>query len=374
MQNIPMVDLKGQYKKIKPEIDTAVINCIESAQFIKGDQVAIFEKKLADFLDVKHVVGCGNGTDALQIALMALGLQPSDEIIVPAFTYVATAEAIALLRLVPVMVDVEPGTFNISPAEIEKAITRKTKAIVPVHLYGQSADMHAIMEIAKQHNLFVIEDNAQALGAEYIFPDCKQQKTGTIGHIGCNSFFPTKNLGCFGDGGAITTNNSELAEKCRMIGAHGQKKKYHHSVIGCNSRLDTIQAAILNVKLNYFDEHLEARQKAAGIYYNLLSGVDWIELPEKSENALHTFNQFTLKIKNGNRNKLQAFLKENGIPTIIYYPLPLYKQEAFKKYWESGKELENTERLCNSVLSIPMHTELTENVQNYIAKTILKFK
>lgn len=372
MQNIPMVDLNGQYHKIKPEIDSAVISCIESSQFIKGKQVTIFKESLANFLNVNHVIGCGNGTDALQIALMALDLQPGDEVIVPAFTYVATAEAIALLKLIPVMIDVEPGTFNISRNEIEKAITPKTKAIIPVHLYGQSADMNVIMEIAEKNNLFVIEDNAQALGAEYRFRNGKLQKTGTIGHIGCNSFFPTKNLGCFGDGGALTTNNAALAEKCRMIAAHGQKKKYHHSVIGCNSRLDTIQAAVLNVKLKYFEKHLKARKEAANNYYHLLSGIDWIELPEKLENAVHTFNQFTLRIKNGKRNHLQNFLKENGIPTIIYYPLPLYKQEAFQNYWK-GTKLENTEMLCNSVLSIPMHTELTETVQKYIAETIRKF-
>jgi len=270
------------------------------------------------------------------------------------------------------MVDVEPGTFNIAPNKIEKAISQKTKAIIPVHLYGQSADMNAVMEIAEKHNLFVIEDNAQALGAEYRFRNGKSQKTGTIGHIGCNSFFPTKNLGCFGDGGALTTNNTTLAEKCRMIAAHGQKKKYHHSVIGCNSRLDTIQAAVLNVKLKYFERHLTARQEAAKNYYNLLSGINWIELPEKLENAVHTFNQFTLRIKDGKRNHLQNFLKESGIPTIIYYPLPLYKQEAFRNYWE-GTNLKNTEMLCNSVLSIPMHTELTERVQKHIAETIRKF-
>jgi dTDP-4-amino-4,6-dideoxygalactose transaminase len=374
MQNIPMVDLKSQYHKIKQEIDTALISCVESSQFIKGEQVRLFESSLADYLGVNHVIGCGNGTDALQIALMALNLQPGDEVIVPAFTYVATAEAIALLQLVPVMVDVEPGTFNIAPAEIEKAITAKTRAIVPVHLYGQSANMQPIMEIAEKHSLFVIEDNAQALGAEYIFANGKSQKTGTIGHIGCNSFFPTKNLGCFGDGGALTTNNPELAEKCRMIAAHGQKKKYHHSVIGCNSRLDTIQAAVLNVKLKYFNQHLAARKKAAEIYYNLLSEINWIKLPEKAKNTVHTFNQFTLKIAGDKRNELQNYLKQNGIPSIIYYPLPLYKQEAFSKYWHAGNRLENTEALCNAVLSIPMHTELTTNVQEQIVKTIKKFQ
>ncbi len=370
---IQMVDLKSQYLKIKDEIDSALIYCVRSTQYIKGPEVSLFENNLEKYLNVKHVVGCGNGTDALQIALMALDLKPGDEIIVPAFTYVATAEAIALLNLIPVMVDVNPENFNIAPGEIEKAITPKTKAIIPVHLYGQSADMHTIMEIAKKHELYVIEDNAQALGAEYIFPNGLSQKTGTIGHIGCNSFFPTKNLGCFGDGGAITTNDTQLAEKCRMIAAHGQKKKYHHSVIGCNSRLDTIQAAILNVKLKYLTEHISARQAAANYYYKTLADINWLGLPKKEKNCLHTFNQFTLKIISGERNRLQNFLNENGIPSIIYYPLPLYKQEAFKKFCPPEFELKNTRKLCNSVLSIPMHTELNKEIQNQIINTIKNF-
>jgi UDP-2-acetamido-2-deoxy-ribo-hexuluronate aminotransferase len=374
MPNLPMVDLKGQYSKIKHEIDSALINCVEAAQFIKGPEVRLFEDNLAQYLNVKHVVACGNGTDALQIALMALNLNPGDEIIIPAFTYVATAEAIALLQLVPVMVDVNTENFNIATAEIEKAITPKTKAIIPVHLYGQSADMHSIMEIAKKYGLYVIEDNAQALGAEYTFPSGDSMKTGCIGHIGCNSFFPTKNLGCFGDGGAITTNNTELAERCRMIAAHGQKKKYHHSVIGCNSRLDTIQAAILNVKLKYFSEYITARQEAAKYYSANLSEISWLEIPKEENNCKHTFNQFTLKINNGKRDQLQNHLKEKGIPSIIYYPLPLYKQEAFKRYLTNKTELSNTEFLCNSVLSIPIHTELTHEVQDKIIETIKAYK
>lgn len=369
-----MVDLKNQYLKIKDEIDTALISCVESTRFIKGPEVAAFEKSLCNYLGVTHAIGCGNGTDALQIALMALELKPGDEIIIPAFTYVATAEAIALLGLTPVMVDVNPKTFNISAQEIEKALTQKTKAIIPVHLYGQSADMQAIMNIAKKYGIYVIEDNAQALGAEYIYADGLSQKTGTIGHIGCNSFFPTKNLGCFGDGGAITTNNTELAEKCRMIAAHGQKKKYHHSVIGCNSRLDTIQAAILNIKLKYLNEYISVRQKAAKYYHKNLSEIRWIKLPEQEENCVHTFNQFTLKIENGKRDQLQNFLKEKGIPSIIYYPLPLYKQEAFKWYCKPEFELPNTEVLCNSVLSIPIHTELTNAVQDQIITAIRNYK
>ena len=373
MLNIPMVDLKGQYARIKNEIDAAVLSCIGETRYIKGPEVKLFEDNLAQYLNVKHVVACGNGTDALQIALMALNLSPGDEIIIPAFTYVATAEAIALLQLVPVMVDVNTKNFNISTAEIEKAITPRTKAIIPVHLYGQSADMHPIMEIAKKYGIYVIEDNAQALGAEYTFPNGNSIKTGTIGHIGCNSFFPTKNLGCFGDGGAITCNNTELAERCRMIAAHGQKKKYHHSVIGCNSRLDTIQAAVLNVKLKYFSEYISARQKAAKYYSTNLSRISWIEIPKEESNCKHTFNQFTIKIKNGKRDLLQNHLKERGIPSIIYYPLPLYRQEAFKRYANKNTELANTESLCNTVLSIPMHTELTSEIQDKIINAIKAF-
>lgn len=372
MSSIQMVDLKSQYLKIKDEIDSALINCVESTRYIKGPEVVQFENNLAEYLNVKYVIGCGNGTDAIQISLMALNLNPGDEIIVPAFTYVATAEAIALLKLIPVMVDVNLEDFNIATEEIEKAITPKTKAIIPVHLYGRSADMNPIMEIAKKHELFVIEDNAQALGTEYSISEGVSQKTGTIGHLGCNSFFPTKNLGCFGDGGAITTNDSALAEKCRMIAAHGQKKKYHHSVIGCNSRLDTIHAAVLIVKLKYLDKFIATRQEAADYYYDELSGVDGITLPARSKNANDTFNQFTLKVENGKRDKMQSYLKENGIPSIIYYPLPLYKQEAFKIY-APDSDLPNTEELCNSVLSIPMHTELNTDIQDEIIQTIKDF-
>jgi len=369
--NIPMVDLKSQYLNIKEEIDRSLMKCVESTRFIKGPEVSVFESSLSTYLDVKHTIGCGNGTDALQIALMALELNQGDEVIVPAFTYVATAEAIALLGLKPVMVDVEQDSFNITADQLEKKITNKTKAIVPVHLFGQSANMKDLMKIAGKHNLFVIEDNAQALGAEYIFPDGSAKKTGTIGQIGCHSFFPTKNLGCFGDGGAITTNDPVLAEKCRMIAAHGQKKKYNHAVVGCNSRLDTIQAAILNVKLQYLDEYISARQQAADYYYKGLKDIEGIILPEKTKGATHTYNQFTLQIKNNKRDNLQLYLKEKHVPSIIYYPLPLYKQEAFKKY--GIYNLKNTEVLCSSVLSIPMHTELTDEVQDYMIETIKDF-
>ena len=369
-----MVDLKSQYLKIKSEIDHALIQCVESTNYINGPEVKHFQESLEKYLNVKHVIPCANGTDALQIALMALGLELGDEIIVPAFTYVATAEAIAILGYIPVMVDVDSKTFNIDPAEIEKAITSKTKAIVPVHLYGQSADMDLIMNIANNHGLFVIEDNAQALGAEYKSTDGKLHKTGTIGHLGCNSFFPTKNLGCFGDGGAISTNDDNLAEKCRIIASHGQKKKYYHSVIGCNSRLDTLQAAILNVKIKYLDSYIKSRQNAARIYSEGLKGLKWLSIPLETPYAIHSFNQFTLIVKENLRDHLRQYLSENHIPTIVYYPLPLYKQEAFAGFVGDKMEMPITEYLCKSVLSIPMHTELTQEIQEYIIDIIKKFK
>ena len=372
--SIPMVDLKTQYLRIKNEIDAAVLECIDSTKYIKGPQVKRFEENLASYLGADHAISCGNGTDALQIAFMALNLQPGDEVIVPAFTYVATAEAIALLRLKPVMVDVEKETFNLDVNQLEKSITSKTRAIVPVHLYGQSTEMEPIMRLAEKHNLFIIEDNAQAMGSEIVFSDGSKHKTGTIGHISCHSFFPTKNLGCFGDGGALTTNDPELAKKCRMITVHGQKQKYVHEVIGCNSRLDTLQAAVLEVKLKYLDNYLKARQQAADYYYQNLNGLDWLQLPGKSPYKIHTFNQFTVTVRNGERDDLQQYLKKNGIPTIVYYPVPLYKQPAFKQFVTEGFSLKNTEMLCSSVLSIPMHTELTEDVQNQIIKTIKSFK
>ncbi|MFA5849840.1 MAG: DegT/DnrJ/EryC1/StrS family aminotransferase [Bacteroidales bacterium] len=374
MQPIQMVDLKSQYQKIKTEIDEALINCVESTNYINGPEVIQFQEDLMKYLGVKHVIPCANGTDALQIAIMALGLNRGDEIIVPAFTYVATAEAIALLGLVPVVVDVDSKTFNIDPAKIENAITPKTKAIVPVHLFGQSADMEAVLMVAKKYELFVIEDNAQALGADYKLVNGNLSKTGTIGHIGCYSFFPTKNLGCFGDGGAISTNDDLLAEKCKMIANHGQKKKYYHSVVGCNSRLDTMQAAILTVKLKYLDSYIKARQETAKIYYAELDGIDWLSLPYQSSSAIHTFNQFTLIVKENLRDDLQKYLISKQIPTIIYYPLPLYKQEAFLDYSQNIQTLPITESLCQTVLSIPIHTELSIETQKYITDSIRNFR
>ena len=371
---IEMVDLFSQYTKLKPRINSAIQDVIDTSSFIKGKQVSQFENNLAQFTGSKHVISCANGTDALQIALMALDLELGDEVIVPGFTYAATAEVIALLRLIPVMIDVDTETFNISIPELEAAITSRTKAIVPVHLFGQCSDMEPILYIANKYNLWVIEDNAQSFGAEYTFSNGETKQTGTIGHIGCTSFFPTKNLGCFGDGGALFTNDNVLADKIRMIANHGQKIKYHHSIIGCNSRLDTIQAAILDVKLSSITEHLDARKKAASFYDQAL--MEWPHgiRPGRTENANHTFNQYTLKIKNERRDELKSFLSDKGIPSMIYYPIPLYKQDAFKKYVPEGFELTNTENLCRSVLSIPIHTEMTEDILSRITDALKSFK
>ena len=370
---IQMVDLNGQYNKIKSEVDQAVISCISSSAFINGPAVKEFQASLESYLGVKHVIPCANGTDSLQIAMMALELQPGDEVICPAFTYVATAEVIGLLGLTPIMVDVDPKTFNLIASEAEKAITPKTKAIVPVHLYGQSCDMEPIIQLAKKHNLFVIEDNAQAIGADYTFSDGRKLKTGTIGHIGSTSFFPSKNLGCYGDGGALMTNDDALAHKMRMIANHGQEKKYYHKVLGCNSRLDTIQATILNIKLPLLDIYSAERNKMASFYDFALSYVEGIELPKRQNNSSHVFHQYTLKVKNGRRKQLQQYLKDRGIPSMIYYPLPLYKQEAFKQFVSDDFKLSNTEQLCHEVLSLPIHTEMNIVDMNFICDTIKSF-
>jgi UDP-2-acetamido-2-deoxy-ribo-hexuluronate aminotransferase len=370
---IQMVDLEGQYKKIKNEVDLAVISSISSTSFINGPAVKEFQENLEKYLGVKHVIPCANGTDSLQIAMMALGLMPGDEIICPAFTYVATAEVIGLLGLKPVMIDVDPNTFNITYRDIEKAITPKTKAVVPVHLYGQSCDMEPIMQLAKKYNLYVIEDNAQAIGSDYIFSDGQKAKSGTIGHIGSTSFFPSKNLGCYGDGGALMTNDDDLAKKMRMIANHGQEEKYYHKLIGCNSRLDTIQAAILNIKLKYLDEYCVLRNKMASYYDESFSKIKELEIPFRQSNSTHVFHQYTLKVKNGARNELQKMLSLNGIPSMVYYPLPLYKQEAYSCYVNADFKLANTELLCDEVLSLPMHTELNIDNVNYIIEKVEAF-
>ncbi|WP_343659514.1 DegT/DnrJ/EryC1/StrS family aminotransferase [Chryseobacterium sp.] len=370
---IQMVDLKGQYQKIKNEIDAGIQDCIDKTAFINGPAVKEFQQDFEKYLGVKHVIPCANGTDALQIAMMALNLQPGDEIICPAFTYVATAEVIGLLGLKPVMVDVNEDTFDIQLEDLDKYLTPKTKAIVPVHLYGQSADMEQILKFAEKHNLFVIEDNAQAIGSDYTFSDGTVKRTGTIGHIGCTSFFPSKNLGCYGDGGALMTNDDELAIKIRMIANHGQEKKYYHKILGCNSRLDTIQAAVLKVKLKYLDDYSAARNRMADYYDKNLVAIAEIQIPKRAGNSTHVFHQYTLKVKNGKRDGLQKYLAEKNIPSMIYYPLPLYKQEAFLQYVAEGFSLPVTEQLCKEVISLPVHTEFDQAVLDVIITEIKNY-
>ncbi|MEP6923994.1 MAG: DegT/DnrJ/EryC1/StrS family aminotransferase [Pyrinomonadaceae bacterium] len=373
MNQIQMVDLKSQYQKIKPQIDDSVLNCLASSAFINGPPVKEFQAALEKYLGVKHVIPCANGTDALQIPMMALGLKPGDEVIVPSFTYVATAEVIGLLGLTPVMVEVDPDTFNVTAEIIEAAITPRTKAIVPVHLFGQSCDMQPIMQVAERHDLFVIEDNAQAIGADYILSGKARKKTGTIGHVGCTSFFPSKNLGCYGDGGAIFTDDDELAAKLRMVANHGQAKQYYHEVIGVNSRLDSLQAAILNVKLQYLDEYCAARQKAAAFYDAAFAGIDELQTPSREPNSTHVFHQYTLQVKNARRAALQQYLQANGVPSMIYYPVPLYRQKAFEQFVTADFELPVIEKLCDEVLSLPIHTEMNEELLNFIADKVKSF-
>lgn len=373
MEKIEMVDLVGQYHRLKKEIDAAIFSTIEEGRFINGPQIQAFQKNFEAYLGVRNVIPCANGTDALQIALMSLGLKPGEEVIVPSFTYVATAEVIGLLGLTPVMVDVDYSSFTISVENIEKAITDKTKAVVPVHLFGQSCDMAPIMELAEKYNLYVIEDNAQAVGSEYIYSSQLHKKTGTIGTIGCISFFPSKNLGCYGDGGAIVTNDDELAQKIKMIANHGQRIKYHHDLIGCNSRLDSIQAAVLNVKLQYLDDFAKARILVAGYYDKELSCIEEILLPKHFSYSSHVYHQYTLRVKNGRRDDLQSYLKEKGVPSMVYYPLPLDEQPAFKSISRVAEELHNAKQLCSEVLSIPIHTEMTEESLVYIVEQIKSF-
>ena len=370
---IQMVDLASQYLNIKEEIDTAILNCIASTAYINGPVVKQFKNDLENYLGVKHVIPCANGTDALQIALMALNLQPGDEVIVPAFTYVATAEVIALLHLKPVMVDVDPNTFNITKEIVEAAITEKTKAIVPVHLFGQSADMETLMALAKKHNLYVIEDNAQSIGADYTFSDGRTQKTGTIGNIGTTSFFPSKNLGCYGDGGAIFTNDDDLAAKLQMIANHGQSKKYYHAVIGVNSRLDALQAAVLAVKLKRLDTYCDARRKVADSYDAAFKDINGLQTPQRFEKSTHVFHQYTMIVKDGKRDELKAFLAKHDIPSMIYYPVPLNEQEAFKGHGRVVGDLNVSVKLCQSVLSLPIHTEMKDDVQEIIIEAVKKF-
>jgi dTDP-4-amino-4,6-dideoxygalactose transaminase len=373
MRSIQMVDLKQQYQNIKEEIDAAVLKVLESSAFINGPEVQEFAVSLAQYNDVQHVIPCANGTDALQIAMMALGLKPGDEVITPSFTFIATAEVIALLNLKPVFVDVDAKTFCLDPKEIEKAITPKTKAIVPVHLYGQAAPMEEIMEIARHHNLFVIEDNAQAIGSDYTFSDGSKKKTGAIGTIGTTSFFPSKNLGGYGDGGAIMTNDSALADQLKMVANHGQSKRYYHDLVGCNSRLDTIQAAILNIKLRHLDEYIAARRKVADYYDVAFAGNTKITTPFRASYSHHVFHQYTLILEDVDRDGLQQYLANRNIPSMIYYPVPAHKQQMFEEFISSNIQLPVTDWLTERVISLPIHTEMQEEQLNFIVQSVLSF-
>ena len=373
-----MVDTKTQYHRIKEEVDAAVINVLESSMFIGGKVVNDFAANLAAYNQVKHVIPCANGTDALQIAMMALDLQPGDEVITPSFTYIATVETAALLRLKPVFTEVDKQTFCMDIEALEKAITPKTKAIVPVHLYGHAADMEKIMSIAKQHNLFVIEDNAQGIGCDYTFSDGSKKKTGGIGHIGCTSFYPSKNLGAYGDGGAIFTNDDALAEKLKMIASHGQSKKYYHDVVGCNSRLDAVQAAILDIKLRYLDGYVSARRKAANYYDKAFAGNPAITTPYRAAYNNHVFHQYTLILNAAEnagsyRDSLNKHLADNGVPSMIYYPVPAHRQKMFDAFGGSNYNLPVTDWLTERVISLPIHTELDEEQQNFIVSKVLDF-
>lgn len=368
-----MVDLKGQYAKIKNEIDDAIQEVFNSAAFVNGPAVKRFQSNLEDYLGVKHVIPCGNGTDALQIAMMALGLKPGDEVISISFTFIATVEVITLLGLIPVLVDVDKDTFNIDPNSIRKAITPKTKAIIPVHLFGQCADMETIMEIAKEYDLKVIEDACQAIGADYSFENGNSQKAGTIADIGCTSFFPSKNLGAYGDGGAIFTNDDDLAKQCRMISNHGKEKPGHHVLLGVNSRLDSIQAAILDIKLKYLDDYAEARNKAASFYDSAFENHPKLQIPIRFNKSTHVFHQYTLITKDIDRVALQTHLLENEISSMIYYPLPLHLQKAFQDLNYKVEDLPTTELLSETTFSLPMHSELSETQLELITSTLLKF-
>ena len=373
MSPIQMVDLRKQYLQIKPQVDKAVIDVLESTAFINGKPVQDFASSLSSYLGIKHVIPCANGTDALQIAMMALGLEPGDEVITPSFTFIATTEVIALLRLTPVFVDVDPDTFCIDPESIRKAITRKTKAIVPVHLYGHVAKMEEIMAIAKEHGLYVIEDNAQAIGADYKFSNGTVKKAGTIGTIGATSFFPSKNLGCYGDGGAMFTNDDVLAEKLRMVANHGQKARYYHDVVGCNSRLDTLQAAILNIKLPKLDGYIAARQKLAAEYSAAFKGNKHIKTPLIADYSSHVFHQYTLVLDGVDRNGLNQWLAEKSIPSMIYYPVPAHRQKMFDSFSLKTANLPVTDWLTERVISLPMHTEMEKEQFDYITSNVLAF-
>jgi UDP-2-acetamido-2-deoxy-ribo-hexuluronate aminotransferase len=372
MMNIPMVDLKTQYHRVKNEIDRAILDVVENTAFINGPAVKDFQAGLEQYMGVKHVIPCANGTDALQIAMMALDLKPGDEVITTSFTFVATVEVIALLQLTPVLVDALPGTYNIDPVALEKAITPKTKAIVPVHLFGQCADMESILTIAKKHNLAVIEDNCQAIGAYYTFTDGTRMQAGTMGNVGTTSFFPSKNLGCYGDGGAMFTNDDALAEKLRMISNHGMKVRYYHDSIGVNSRLDTIQAAVLKVKLPHLNEYIANRQRAAAYYDQAFANHPKINIPARDPKSTHVFHQYTLVLKGVDRAALQSKLQEKGIASMVYYPVPMHMQKAYTDARYKEGDFPVTEELSRNVMSLPMHTELTNEQLAYIVQGMLE--
>jgi dTDP-4-amino-4,6-dideoxygalactose transaminase len=373
MKKIQMVDLISQYQDIKEEVQSSINSILETAQFINGPEVKSFQSELEDYLGAKHVIPCANGTDALQIALMGLGLEPGDEVITPSFTFIATTEVIALLGLKPVFVDVNKDTFCIEASSIEAAITEKTKAIVPVHLYGQAANMEEIMAVAQKHGVAVVEDNAQAIGSDYHFSNGKSQKTGTIGHIGCTSFFPSKNLGCYGDGGAIFTNDDDLASKMRMIVNHGQSKRYYHDRVGVNSRLDSIQAAVLRIKLRKLDSYIDARRKVADHYDAFFERFPQIQTPVRGEESKHVFHQYTMVLEGIDRDALNAFLAEREVPSMIYYPVPAHRQKMFEAFNSASTELPNTDWLTQRVLSLPIHTEMEKDQLDHICSSIEEF-
>ena len=371
MKKIQMVDLQTQYQRIKQDIDAGIQEVIESAAFIKGPKVAAFQEHLEQYTGAKHVIPVGNGTDALQIALMGLGLKPGDEVITPTFTFIATAEVVALLGLTPVVVDVDWETMNMDIEAVRRAITPHTKAIVPVHLFGQCAEMEALMALAKEHGLYVVEDACQAIGAKYTFSNGETRQAGTIGHIGCTSFFPSKNLGCYGDGGAIFTNDDELAARMRAIANHGMVVRYHHDSVGVNSRLDSIQAAVLDAKLPHLDEYIAARQRAAAYYDAAFAGNDKLLVPGRQSRSTHVFHQYTLRVVGADRDKLREGLAEKGIPAMIYYPIPLHQQKAYLDPRYKDGDFPVAERLAECVLSLPMHTELDEEQLHYITSNVL---
>ncbi len=373
MEKIQMVDLRSQYLRIKEEVDSAIQSVIDSTSFIQGKEVSEFSNALSRYIGGASVIPCANGTDALQIAMMALNCKRGQEVIIPVHTYVATAEVIALLGLIPVFVEVDEETFNIDVSKLEEKITSNTFAIVPVHLYGQCADMEPILELAKKHKVHVIEDAAQAMGATYVFSDGSTKRAGTMGTIGCTSFFPSKNLGCFGDGGAIFTQDTALAEKIKMIANHGQKVKYHHEVIGVNSRLDTLQAAILQVKLKYLDEYEKRRNEAAAFYDKQLATVSFLDIPFRSVNSTHVFHQYTVKTKGIDRDQFKTYMESKGIPSMIYYPVPLHLQKAYHRPEYPEGSFKITEQLSKTVLSLPIHTEMTQEQLSYICTTIKEY-